>query len=675
MENRVRNNAGAGSDSYSDHYWATDPPEDLILCLMEKLRKHKSTRRSSLYWERVLRNLAYVHGQFFQAGADEIDMELKVGGPQGELLHFATNQFRNLLEHYFQLAARDKLELKSRATNSDDQSLASAKIGDGVLDYYKREKNLEDYLRAAAWHSLIFARGFVLHEWDLSVGEPDQLTGQPIGDLVYRNPLVNEVCWNDQRPWEESQWAIVKVYQNKWDLASQFPEYEEAIISVQEEENERLNLYRSQQEINKDDLIPVYKFFHKRTQAIPKGRFTLFVKDQHLTDSELPYKDIPISTISPGEWVGQGTGWTPAFSLQGPQEMLNGELTSIATNHSTCATQKIWVPEGAEKVKTILAKGGVQIFSGAAKPEPLPMLAPQADLWNFAKYLDQTMGLLLGISGSTRGEPPTGVTAGNAMALLDAKSVQFATAFVRAYGRLGEDVATATIRTLRQYGTNERIITIIGKTNQPEQQKFTGTDLQYVDRVVVDSVNAMSKTTAGKEAIAEKLIQMGAVQNPKQLLTVYETGNLEPLLRSDDAQRNVINEENEALQRGEQVSAIRIDNHVMHIKEHHSVLGSKNTRSNPRVLQFVLAHIMEHEQLLMLPDVQRTMAALGYPVPPQFTMPVGPMGLPMAAPPQAVGKPSTSTQNTAQEVSVPPGTPSSVEMPKQATPPPQAPKQ
>jgi hypothetical protein len=671
MENRIRTSSDA-ADSYSDHYWATDPPEDLTLTLMEKTRKFKTALRSSLYWERVLRNLAYVHGQFFQAGTDCIDMEIKIGGPQGEILHFASNQFRNLIEHYFQLAARDKLEMKARATNSDDQSLAAAKISDGILEYYRREKQMEEFWRSAAWQSLIFARGFVLHEWDNNAGSPDALSGQPTGDIVFRNPLANEVTWNNFRPWEECQWVTVKTYQNKWDLASQFTKYEEEIVSTYEEDNERILLYRSQPEIIKDDLIPVYKFFHKRTSAVPTGRFLLFVKNQYLMDSELPYKDLPISSISAGEWVGQGTGWTPAFSLQGPQEMLNGELTAIATNHATCATQKMWVPEGAEKVKSVIMKGGVQVLSGPAKPEPLPLLTAQPDIWKFAEYLERAMGLLIGISGTTRGEPPTGTTAGNAMALLDAKSVQFATSFVRAYGKLGEDVSTSLIRTLRQYGTNPRIITIMGKTNQPEQMKFTGEDLQEFDRVVAESVNAMSKTQAGKEAIAEKLISLGAVQNPKQLFTVYEKGTLEPMFKADEAQLTVVSEENEALQAGQPVSAIRIDNHIMHIKEHHAVLGSKTTRSNPKVVNFVLAHILEHEQLLSLPDVQRDMAALGYPVPPQFTMP---MGMPMGASPQAMGgKPPTETENTAQAVSVPPGTPPSVSMPKEPELPPGAPK-
>jgi hypothetical protein len=649
------------SDSYPDKYWAAVEADDLVGVLEEKERKFQGSLKSSLYWERCLRNVAYAHGQFFQGGADSIDMEIPVGGTQGELLLFASNQFRNLLEHYFQLAARDKIGLKTRAVNEDNESLRQADIGDGLIDYYTREKQMENYLRIAAWASLQFMQGFVTCEWDPSLGDPDPMTGQPAGDFVFASPLPCDVIWNLAQTWEKSEWVVTRELVNRWNLVKQFPGNEEDILSVEEKEYDRLNIYKNQPDICDDDLIPLYKFFHKKTLAVPTGRYLLYVEDTPLQDAELPYDDVPVFRVSPGEWLGQGTGWSPANSLQPLQEMYNGELSAIASNHAAYATQDYFVPDGAEKVKTTRLKGGIRMVSGPAKPEPLVALASQPDLWKFADYLRQEFQLISGITGATRGVAETGVTAASAFALFDAKSVQYATQFVAAYNQLAEDVSTFMLKTAGKYITNQRTVAIIGKANLPDIVKFTGSDLSLIDRVVVDTVNPMTKTMAGKEARADKLLSIQAIHTPEEYINVLETGNLEPMLQGEKAQLNIVREENEGFLAGKPASAIRIDNHVLHIKEHHSVLGTQSSRSNPQIVQFVLAHIMEHEMLLSQPDVQRTMSALGYQVPQAFMMQMMPGVTQTMAGPQTNG-----------ETPIPEGQQPEVALPGQPKPPPGA---
>jgi len=669
-------------DTFTDRYWAAVEPEELVDALEEKERRFQRSIKTSVYWERVLRNIAYVHGQFFQTGTDALDMELKVGGTQGEYLLFAANHFRNLLEHYFQLAARDAIGLKTRATNSDNESLQQARIGDGILDYYFREKKMEDHLRAAAWQSLIFAQGFVTYEWDPAEGKEDPLTKQPQGDIVLGNPLANEVIWNIAKPWDRCQWVIIKTMANKWDLAQKFPEHADEILKVSEQEFDQLQIYRNQPDICKDDLIWLYKFYHKKTPAIPDGRYCAYVKGYWLVDTVLPYEDIPISRVSPGEWTGQGTGFTPAFSLQPCQEMLNGELTAIASNHAAFATQDFFVHEGNEKVKSTRLKGGLRMITGPEKPEPLSLLQTAPEVFKFVQDLISQMQLIMGITAATRGVPEQGVTAGNALALLDAKSIQFATSFVQAYNHLCEEVGTGILRMIRKFAKTERVLTIMGKRDQPDVIKFTGDDLQGVDRVVVDTVNPMVKTLAGKDQAAKDLIQMGAIRNPDEYNQVKETGQLDTLLESENAQLNRVREENEDLIQGKPAAALKTDNQVMHIKEHAANLGTRVNYTNPQVVQATLAHIMEHEGLLRMPDVQALQQALGYPIPPAFTMPLpggpmqGPGGPVNMGPPGAPMPPQTSNgppQGPPGASMGPPGHGPEVVLPRPAVPPPSAP--
>jgi hypothetical protein len=691
----------------ADVYWATEEPDRLIQSLEDKWRDYNKYLKNSLYYRRVLRNLAYIHGQFFGKITDSIDLEVSRIGEEDNMIGYGVNHFRSLLDHIFQFAAGDRLALKCRAVNSDNEALHQARLGTSILDYYQREKGLEDKVRSAAWHSLIFAQGFIKHTWDPDIGKPtvqeppqasvmemmaggDQLNpGLPgempgnmppggevgfpppvptfEGDVSLDNPTILDLAWNIARPWTEKSWIIARSYKNRWDLLAKLPEKADDILKYEEDRAEKLAFYKGLPEPMDEDQIPVFEFFHRKTEAVPTGRYCQYIPGTWFYDTELPYEDIPISRISAGEWIGQGTGWTPAFSLQAPQEMLNGELSSIVTNHAAFASQGLWVPPGAERLKLVATKKGPRIYTSAAKPEPLQFLAPHPELHKMADKIVADMQLVVGVSGATRGIAEAGVTAGNALALLDAKSVQANSPFVYSYQHLGEDVGTAIVRMIRKFSKSPRTVVILGKANMPYQQYFTGKDLELVDKVVVESVNPLTKTLAGKDAKAKDLIAIGAVRNVEQYNQVYETGNLEPMFEAERSQLSVIREENEALLRGEPVAALDTDNHLLHCKEHPSVLCTKENRNNPQIVQNVLAHEMEHIKRSMQPGVQLIQQFMGYPT---VQMPMG-----MAPPGQA----NTQTMGSEPPVVTPNGPPgggsNEIKTPKQAIPPPQSPKQ
>lgn len=607
------------TDSYPDKYWATVTPDELVRVLDEKEKKYHKYLRASEYWHRVLRNLSYFHGMFFDSkGADAIDMELKLIGDESEYIGFAVNHFRNLLEHIFQLAARDKVAVKCKAVNSDNRSLQGAKIGDGVLEYYEREKEIEDYVRAAAIHCLIFAHAFVHHYWDPMNGDSDAVTGAPSGDISLGSPTVESVVWDLSRDWKKSDWCIVEIKENKWDLVSRFPEHRDDILKVIPDRHTRINLYKNSLELCDEDLIDTKIFYHKKKPSVKSGRMLYYVKDRWLTDTELPYESLPLSIIKPGEWISQGSGWTPAFSLQAPQEMLNGELSAIASNHAAFATQDMYLPQGQEKLKVTRLKGGLRIISGPVKPEGLSLLATPPEAFKLVQDLIQHMQLVSGITGATRGVPEAGVTAASGLALLDAKSVQFSTSFVHSYNRLVENTYTFIVKMLSKFTRSEKTITISGKSNLPYLKTYSGKDLSTIDRVVVEMVNPISRTIAGRDARAKDLIAMGAIKTPEEYIQVQETGRLEPLLAFDNAVLNRIREENEVLGRGEPVRAMKIDNQILHIKEHSTLLCTQSNINDPEIVSNVLAHIKEHQMLLQLKSTQRLQIDLGFAVPPTY---------------------------------------------------------
>jgi hypothetical protein len=135
-------------------------------------------------------------------------------------------------------------------------------------------------------------------------------------------------------------------------------------------------------------------------------------------------------------------------------------------------------------------------------------------------------------------------------------------------------------------------------------------------------------------------------------MTFLESGNVEPMLEAARAQLNIVREENEwFLDDNRDMSmpplAMAIDDHVLHQKEHASLLSTLQARNAPFAL-LVLAHIQQHESALVNAQVQMKQVQLGYDIPlPAMT---GAPGMPtMGGMPQQGGPPQASEQDDGNE--------------------------
>jgi hypothetical protein len=152
--------------------------------------------------------------------------------------------------------------------------------------------------------------------------------------------------------------------------------------------------------------------------------------------------------------------------------------------------------------------------------------------------------------------------------------------------------------------------------------------------VQVELANPLAATTAGRVQLAETLVQNGLVKNKEQYLMVLQTGTLEPEIEGLQAELLLIKQENEALSQGMPMQAIKTENHPLHISEHKAVLCNLDAKNNPRIIQAVLGHIAQHEQLMLQLQIQEPMILQILGIPPV------PMGQTMPAP---AGTPETKT--------------------------------
>lgn len=623
-----------------DQYWAALPPQDLARKLTRKVQEYyEFCARFGLTdrWRRAY--LAYY-------GISEAGLEssrLNAAGMNGEIYAIKVNHFRSLLQNLLTLTTSQRPALQPKAQNTDSKSLNQTILARSVLDYYMTEKRLEKDLKKATEFGLIAGEGFLTLEWNATIGQ--LYATAPNGASIYDGDLEAKVfhpldvvreCWSENN---RSEWWIVREFKNKYDLAAKYPEMAEQILSVAQTPDYFSRFtFLTYDAISDTDYIPVYRFFHQPSEALPNGRqFDFIDLDIYFNDGPLAYKNVPIYRLAPSDLHGTPFGFTVAYDLMGLQKVYDSLASIVTTNQLNYGVQNILIPRGGELNVVQLAQGlnAIEYDKMTGEPKPLNLVSTPPEIFQQMDRIQQMMETLSGVNAVARGNPESSLHSGAALALVAAQAVQFNSGLQQSYNRLLEDTGTGVIEILQEYATTPRIASIAGKSNRARVQEFKGEDLVGINRVTVDTVNPISKTPAGRLQEAQDLLQNKMINNPAHYFEVITTGSLDTLYEHETSQILNIRSENEDLMDGKPAIVVMTDQHVAHIKEHATCLDSPESRSNPAVVQAVTNHIQEHIQQLMTAN-PKLLTLLGQqPLPPpQPPGPPPPPGGPGPQPPQ-----------------------------------------
>lgn len=533
--------------------------------------------------------------------------KITFAGEQGELTQLAVNHLRNIAQHTLTMVTANRPVLQARASNKDYKSLVQTKLANQLLDYYMREKRLEKYLRAACEMGIVLASGYIKMSWNATSGEIydyNDETGTPIyeGDVEFRNLSPFDVVFDTSKESSlEHDWVVVRTFKNRFDLCAKYPELDSKIKSLSTK-SEIYNFRFEASITDETDDIPVYEFYHKKTESMPEGRYMMFCdSDVVLEDLALPYRTIPIYRISPSDILGTPYGYTGMFDLLPMQDAINALYSTVLTNQYAFGVQNVYVPRGADISMKSLS-GGLNIIEGnanAGKPEAMNLTNTPPEVFNFIKQLEQAQETVSGVNSVARGNPEASLKSGTALALVQSMALQYISGLQQQYIQLIEDVGTGLITMLRDFAAVPRVAMIAGKDNKSYvAEEFKGDDLSQVNRVIVDVGNPLSQTTAGKVQMASELIQYGVITSPEQYLMVLQSGRLDVMTDDKETELLLIKAENENMAEGKPVRALDIDQHTLHIKQHRSVLSDPNLRNDPELTNAVLTHINDHIQLL-----------------------------------------------------------------------------
>jgi hypothetical protein len=633
----------------SEVYFGCEESDKLVSFLSKKSEAWFQSLTSSDYLDKIKRSWQSYHGQYY-----ENSHAVNFGGESGELVNLAVNHYRNIGQNILTMVTSTRPSFQARAVNTDLKSQIQTNLANGLLEYYMRDKRLEQDLRRAVEYAVVLGSGYIKMEWNSTSGEIYDMTdpevdvdpttgeetvvreGYPIyqGDVEFTVLSPFDVVFDTTKETPKMDWQLCRSFKNKFDIAEKFaaddPALYDEIVGVRTK-SEQANYRISLTPFDETSDVPVYEFFHKPTESLPRGRYVLYLtQDIVLVDTVLPYRKLPIFRISASDILGTPYGYTSMFDLLPIQDAVNSLYSTILTNQHTFGVQNIVSERDAGLTMTQLAGGlnHIEINPGSSAPQALNLTQTPGEIFNFLQMLERSMEVISGINSVARGnpDPKQNLRSGNALALIQSQALQFISGLQQSYIHLIEDVGTNLITLLQDFASVPRIAQISGKSNATYMKEFTGDDLNSITRVIVDAGNALAQTTAGRSEMATQMMQMNLIKTPEEYLSVINTGKLETMTESQNKQLLLIRAENERLTDGKvEVMAILTDDHNLHLREHQAVLADPDLRMDPQLVQRALTHIQEHINILSDPNNANILLQMGQqPIAPPM-MPPAPM--------------------------------------------------
>lgn len=674
-----------------DVYWASLQGRELASAVMERVDKFYNELPNTLVYQRYTKMYNNYNG--LPGDFDPFDVtQLGQVGAQGALTSVRVPHLASIGEAMVRITTQVLPTWEPHPINSDVKSQEQVLVCKNLLDYYMDVRRLADRLVEMVETAVVFGIGYLLIMWDPNsgaaqtkqafidpqsgqeippevAGQAAAATGQPppepqdvpdvnpvtgvqkrAGDFVFVNLTPLDVVRDLNRFDADDQWEITRLYVNKWDLVADFPEFRDEILDAQEVR--RLNMNSDAIKTEREwrgqriptDLIPVYHLWHKKTKAMPNGRWAMILNDSTdpLIVDDLPYDDVPIVKCMPGRMLRSPYGKSSLHMGLGLSDLLEGLYSAIATNNLATAMQLIAIPRDADFGLSRLVEGlGVIEYEagpgGQNLPQPVQLTKSAPETFKVIEMVIKDLETITGVNAVARGNAPADWS-GAMGALIQQQAIIFQSALAESYQEGIAQAGNILVDMLKRYADAPQVAEIVGKGKRFAMMAFTGSDVENIHRVSVKSGNAQRQTDAFKLQMAQLLAQAGVEMSPKDIIEVVETGNLEQKLESEEAKTLLLRSENEAILDGQNPPVAPFDNHAEHLRENYTPLCSPEVRgpNGQAISNAGLGHQQDHlkmwAQLSVSPQGQAILFATGQqPLPPPIAASI--LGLPPPMPP------------------------------------------
>jgi|TARA_R100000482_G_scaffold124710_2_gene78549 hypothetical protein len=488
-------------------------------------------------------NLAMVFGQQWltvATGAGSAAGKLQVAQAPKHVRRKTINRLRSFVRTETSKFLSTLPNVVSVPSTAEDEDVRAAYAAEQVWMSYSEVKKFRRQYSAGVWWAVLTGTGFVKTCWNPEV-EVKMPEGVDYGDIEYLKvtpfhifvPELREREIDDQPYVIEARVRTVEwvksFYGDKLNGMDLSPSTNAANTILDEA---YLNLQNSE---NNLDSVVVKEFWVKpgTTKHLPKGGFFVMVEDILVDYYEgLPYThgEYPYTKM---EHLFNDTFWadSPLVDLIPLQKEYNEIRTDINVAGRRMAMPQLLAAQNSIVPGKMTNEPGSVILYRPGLPQPTPMPLSQLPSY-FTDQQDRIIMDFEDLSGQhevSRGQAPSGVTAGTALAYLGERDDNFLTPQYQGIEDAVERIARQTLLLFQQYVDMKRKIKVVGLDGAFDTMLLSGSDIQNGTDIRVEPGTAVGQSQAAKQAQVMDLVGLGII-GPDQALKMLEIGGPQKIL-------------------------------------------------------------------------------------------------------------------------------------------------
>lgn len=631
--------------SQKSYSFLKDDPREMCADLLLRFERIGNFMRNNGILARWIKSFNSYYGFYY------VDRKSQYGmgtyGTQGELSVVVINQYRNLIQHTLALFTQNKVSFDTIPINSDTDGRNAAIVGNSLLEYVFEQTKYAQELYRMAEVGLVMGTSFLALTWDMNknfIGVEDDENGdlKPAfsGDLSIKTFLPLDVVLEPfKERFTEQEWVCTREIVNRFDLVSEYPDMEQEILNLPRIRDTQLS---DPYFLSDENHVWVFKVYHKATMAIPFGRYTIFSaetcifkdyrknpychQDTELKGMAILGTGIPLVCFRPAITYGSAWGHTVGFDLLPLQDVKNMLASTIASNQAVFGVQNLIVARGTnfdfadvgEGLRVLEIDYNPELGPTMGAPQVLELLKTPKEIFDYDMKVDEQMEKLSGINGALRGTPPPQVSSGTAMALLTTQAQSFNTQVENAYVNALEESANQVLKLMATFMPYKDLVPMVGLEEDFAIASFKAEELARIRKVKVLTGNALSKSPAGRIAMAQDFMNSGQI-SPSEYVEVINTGTIKNKMEDITAEDALIQYENQQMLQGKEVPVTLMDNPLKHILGHKTMFMHPDVRSNTNLQALIMKHCAQHQQdwvTLGTENPQLLALITGSPIPP-----------------------------------------------------------
>jgi len=435
---------------------------------------------------------------------------------------------------------------------AEDQDVRAAYAGEQVWESVSSNSHIERTFARSAWWMIVTGNGFIKTFWNNGKLDP---IAQQQGCIEFGNVTPFNLYVPDMREQGvEDQPYILNAYVRPVGWCQSYFRDELKGITLSPTttaaneivESGYLNLSGA----GEPDSCIVYEMWIKPGghKLFPNGGVIIAVDDTlvQIALDGMPYahNEYPFTKF---EHIPTGTFYaaSPLEDLNQLQKEYNTLRSEISESGRRMAKPKLLAQQGSIIPSKVTDEAGQIILYRHGFTPPTPMQTPEVPNW----YVEQQNVILADweeISGQndpSKGQAPTGVTAGTALSYLQEQANAFLTPEYQSIEEGYEKIAKQTLVLFNQYVDVPRKIKTIGADGAFDTMLLSGSDISNGTDIRIQPGTSVSQSQAAKVAQVQSMYSIGLIP-AEQALQLMELGGPQKVLDTVDAAKRKAQREN-----------------------------------------------------------------------------------------------------------------------------------